>query len=189
MGCSSFKRIFTHRCGYTTPGAARFILSRDREECFGKVENGKMIPSANGEVAESCWKGIPRHFKDAKIDEFRVMPNHVHGIVIIANDPVGNAIVGNAYMRSLRDRTKMLLSRVIQQYKASVTRQINSLQEGSCFKWQKSFYDHIIRNDKSLENLRQYIQNNPLKWELDRENPFSKNFNLEHDRTWKGIYD
>src|SRR4030042_764927 len=73
-------------------------------------------------------------------------------------------------MRSLRNRTKMLLCKIIQQYKASVTRTINSLKNVFHFGRQKSFYDHVIRNDRSLDNLRQYITNNPLKWELDIEN-------------------
>jgi REP element-mobilizing transposase RayT len=78
--------------------------------------------------------------------------------------------------------------KVIQQYKSSVTRKINSIQNDFEFGWQKSFYDHIIRSERSLESIREYIQNNPLKWDLDRENPSSKNFNLDHDDYWKEIY-
>ncbi len=96
---------------------------------------------------------------------------------------VGNAYMrshrGNAFMHSLQDKTKMLLPKIIQQYKSSVTRKINSMQKGSHFGWQKSFYDHIIRSEQSLENIREYIQNNPSKWDLDRENPSSKNFDLD----------
>ena len=60
-------------------------------------------------------------------------------------------------MRSLQDKTKMLLPKIIQQYKSSVTRKINSMQNDFKFEWQKSFYDHVIRSEKSLENIRQYI--------------------------------
>lgn len=73
-------------------------------------------------------------------------------------------------MRSLQDKTKMLLSKLIQQYKSSVTREVNSLHNSFHFKWHKSFYDHIIRNENTLNNIREYIRNNPLKWELDIEN-------------------
>jgi REP element-mobilizing transposase RayT len=79
--------------------------------------------------------------------------------------------------------------KVIQQYKSSVTRKINSMQNDFEFGWQKSFYDHIIRSERSLESIREYIQNNHLKWDLDMENPSSKNFNLDHDDYWKEIYD
>ena len=82
----------------------------------------------------------------------------------------------------------MLLPKIIQQYKASVTRKINDLQNDISFQWQKSFYDHVIRNGNELNRIREYIRNNPMKWDLDRENPLSKNFNLEHHRYWKGVY-
>ena len=150
------------------------ICTKDREEWFGKIENGEMVLSMCGKVAGDFWSEIPLHFQHVQIDEFSVMPNHVHGILILEENIVGNAYMrshqGNAFMHSLQDRTKMSLSKIIQQYKASVTRKINSLEEGLNFGWQKSFYDHVIRNDKSLDNLRQYIANNPLKWELDIEN-------------------
>jgi REP element-mobilizing transposase RayT len=141
------------------------VCTRNREEWFGKIENGEMHLNTFGEIAEDFWAEIPLHFQRIEIDEFSVMPNHVHGILVIEKDGVGNA-----YMRSLQNRMKMLLSRVIQQYKASVTRRTKSLQGGVAFGWQKSFHDRIIRNEESLNNLRQYILYNPLKWELDIEN-------------------
>jgi len=141
------------------------ICTKDREEWFGKIEDAEMRLSNLGEIARDFWTEIPLHFQGIKIDALSVMPNHVHGILIVQEDRVGNA-----YMRSLQNRTKMLLSKIIQQYKASVTRKINSLESGLYFGWQKSFYDHVIRNDRSLYNLREYITNDPLKWELDIEN-------------------
>jgi REP element-mobilizing transposase RayT len=158
------------------------ICTQNREEWFGKVENGEMCLSTFGEIAKDFWAEIPVHFQHIGIDEFSVMPNHVHGILIIEETMLGNAvvnIVGNAYMRSdqrnafmhsLQYKTKMLLSKVIQQYKSSVTRKINAMENGFKFEWQKSFYDHVIRNEGSLDNLRRYIRYNYLKWELDVEN-------------------
>jgi putative transposase len=157
------------------------ICAQNRMEWFGEVENGEMMLNKYGEVAKNFWKEIPIHFGNAEIDEFTVMPNHIHGILIIEE-----ASVGNAYMRSLQNRTKMLLSKIIQQYKSSVTLKVNTLEKGGCFKWQKSFYDHIIRSEKSLDHLRQYILNNPLKWELDIEN--RKNAQISHVETCKHYY-
>jgi putative transposase len=80
-------------------------------------------------------------------------------------------------MRSLQDndKTQMLIPKIIQQYKASVTRQINSNRDSKTyFAWQKSFYDHIIRNDKSLDNIREYTFYNPVKWEWGIENKLNK---------------
>ena len=154
------------------------ICTKDKEEWFGRVDGGEMRLNEFGKIASNFWAEIAAHFKYVSIDAFSVMPNHVHGILIIeenmARKMVGNADLRsdqrNAFMHSLQDRTKMLLSKIIQQYKASVTRKINSLEDGLNFGWQKSFYDHVIRNDRSLDNLRRYIINNPLKWELDIEN-------------------
>jgi hypothetical protein len=55
--------------------------------------------------------------------------------------------------------------------------------------WQRNYYEHIIRNERELNRIREYIPNNPLKWELDRENPISKNFNSDHDTYWKEVYE
>jgi putative transposase len=168
------------------------ICTKNREEWFGEVESGTMRLNKFGETARDFWVEIPVHFKGVSTDEFSVMPNHLHGILIIEEKMVGNAYMRshqrNAFMHSLQDKTKMLLPKIIQQYKSSATRKINSMQNGFEFEWQKSFYDHVIRNEKSLDNLRQYVRNNPLKWDLDRENPLSKNFNLDHNHYWKEIY-
>jgi REP element-mobilizing transposase RayT len=146
------------------------VCTKDRREWFWNIEKDEMVLNQYGKIADDFWKEMSVHFDGIVIDEFKIMPNPIHGIVIIRND--FTSPVGNAYMRSLRvhDRTKMLLSKAVQQYKASVTRKINSFQEFSYFEWQKSFYDHIIRNEGSLDRIRQYIFYNPLKWELDIEN-------------------
>jgi len=147
------------------------ICTQKRVDYLGSIINGKMALNRYGEIAQQYWLEIPQHFDIVELDEFVVMPNHVHGIIIIhdVGDVVGNA-VGNAYMRSLQARTKMLLSKAVQQYKAAVTREIHNMEHDNKFQWQKSFYDHIIRNDFALFKIRTYIQNNPLKWEFDREN-------------------
>jgi REP element-mobilizing transposase RayT len=150
------------------------VCTKNREEWFGRIDGDELRLNEFGDIAKNFWAEITGHFERVGIDEFSVMPNHVHGILIIEEDMVGNAYMRsnqrNAFMHSLRNRTKMLLSKIIQQYKASVTRKINSLENVFHFGWQKSFYDHVIRNDRSLDNLRQYITSNPLKWELDIEN-------------------
>lgn len=159
------------------------MCTKNRVHHFGEVVDGNMMLNEPGQIANQCWLQIPDHFNLSESDRYVVMPNHVHGIVIIhdtgdvgnANThPVGNAnthSVGNANLHSQQsDRTKMLLSRIVQQYKAAVTREISKSGSQLQFRWQKSFYDHIIRNDVSLFRIRKYIENNPLKWDYDREN-------------------
>ena len=112
-------------------------------------------------------------------DEFIIMPNHVHGIIIIDNIPVEKAHnnVGNADLRSLQcleqqnNRSKMYLSKVIHGFKSSVTRTVRKRWSNKNFGWQKSFYEHIIRNDEDLFHTRRYIQDNPAQWALDKNNP------------------
>jgi len=111
--------------------------------------------------------GIPEHFEDVRLDEHIIMPNHIHGIVIIDS----GELVGNRHACSLpKARQYQKLPVAIGSYKSAVSREINRIQNKLHFKWQKSFYDHIIRNDKSLYRIRRYIRYNPLKWEYDREN-------------------
>ena len=80
------------------------ICTLKRKEWFGEIGKGQMIPNTYGKIAQNLWEEIPVHFERVAVDEFTVMPNHIHGIVIIEGD------VWNAYMRSLQDRTKMGLS-------------------------------------------------------------------------------
>ena len=140
-----------------------------------------------GETAQKFWQEIVIHFPDVKLDEFIIMPNHIHGIIIIENNIVGNnnycSDDGNKNFCSLRRvawQTKWArsLSSVIRGFKIGVKKWCGEnnhvLNKNFCsaqFAWQKSFYDHIIRNEKSLNKIRQYIINNPLRWELDRNNP------------------
>ena len=141
------------------------ICNQDRVNHFGGIEKGQMKLNDIGQIVTDCWRGIPEHFRNTTLDEFVVMPNHIHGIIII---------VGNADLRSLppqnTDRSKMYLSKIVHGFKASVTRMVRKQWNNHRFDWQKSFYDHVIRNDEDLHRARTYIQNNPLNWELDRDN-------------------
>jgi len=129
---------------------------------FGRIKNGEMIPIELGKIADKCWKEIPKHFPETELDEYVIMPNHIHGIIII------NKYVGDAKFAFPTDRTKMTLSKTIQQFKRAVTIEIKTKYPKSNFQWQRSFYDRIIRNEKELSYIRRYIQQNPLKWEFEK---------------------
>ncbi len=144
------------------------ICAHNRECLFGIIENSQMGLNECGHVVDECWRTLSKHFVNADIDEYVIMPNHIHGIVT----------VGDADLRPLHspcDRTKMKLSKIIHGFKSSVTRIIHRKSDNINFVWHRSFYDHIIRNDKSLNNIREYIKNNPLKWEFDIENKINNN--------------
>lgn len=142
------------------------LCTENGMEYLGKVENEKMILNQFGRIAENCWNDIPNFYEDVKIDEFIIMPNHIHGIIVIQE---------NDYKRteqcSVPTNTKAgygLLSKVIKSFKSAVTKKIHQELGADNFQWQRSFYDHVIRNEKSLYEIRKYIGQNPLKWELEK---------------------
>ena len=130
---------------------------------FGKVKPGKVEYNQLGNIAVKYFEDIPKHFRNTELDEFIIMPNHGHGIIII------NESVGTRDRVSLRGFGKVergSLSMIINQYKGSVTRFAHKNGYDK-FYWQPRFYEHIIRNSNDLHRIRLYIRNNPLKWELD----------------------
>ena len=121
-----------------------------------------MILNDVGKIADECWKKIETLHKNIELDYYIIMPNHIHGIIVI-ND------VGDANFASpTPDRTKMQLSKLIQQFKRAVSLQIKSMNLKQDFYWQRSFYNRIIRNENELFNIRKYIEQNPLKWEFEK---------------------
>ncbi len=148
------------------------ICTKERKEFFGRVEEEKMNLNHYGEIVNQCWYELPKHYLNCSLDSFVIMPNHIHGIIVIDNEK----IVGNG----LKPFPTHGLSEIIRGFKTFSSRRINEMiKEGDNFQWQKSFYDHVIRNEKSLTNLRQYIMYNPVKWELDIEN---RNGSSRHNR-------
>ena len=144
------------------------ICTQHRVNYFGEMEGNQIQLSHIGKIATDCWRNIPEHFHNTALDEFVVMPNHIHGIVVIK----GNDLVGNNDRCSLRkNRNMAALPKIISQYKSSTTRIIRKQFANHPFGWQRSFYDHVIRGEQSLDDVREYIQNNPLNWELDENNP------------------
>ncbi|MBT4315002.1 MAG: hypothetical protein HOD54_02835 [Candidatus Magasanikbacteria bacterium] len=146
------------------------ICTARRQLFFGKIENEKMILNKFGQIAQDCWLDALNHFRGIELGEFIVMPNHVHCIVVITGD---GGVARNGHAHSLRDmRSHQKLPTIIGSYKSAVTKKINKLGINITFGWQKSYYDHIIRNEKSYYNIQQYIMNNPANWVRDRNNIF-----------------
>ena len=133
------------------------VCTSQRKEYFGVAENGKMVLNDAGKMAENIWKRTPERYKNVQLDQFVIMPNHMHGIVVIQE------VVQTPGLRPS-------LSQIVGSYKNVASKEIRS-QGLKDFAWQPSFYDHVIRKDESLDKIREYIVNNRLKWELDRNNP------------------
>lgn len=155
------------------------ICTKNMVNRFGEIRNGVMGLNKIGCMVAKYWQEIPDHFSNVILGEWVVMPNHVHGIVVIEGDDnvVGDAggcggLVGDADLRPLRlnDRTKMLLPKIIHGFKSSISRRIRKIYPNTSFGWQRFYYDHVIRNEKSLNRIQEYIRYNPLKWEFDEYN-------------------
>ena len=146
------------------------ICSKNRECYFGDVVNDEMKLNQCGKTADLFWRNIPIHFPNIDLDAFIVMPNHMHGIIIVGNNenPVGNN--DRCFLHPISNNRNMeLIPKILSQYKSSVSREMRKKYDDFEFKWQKSFYDHIIRDEQSLNNIREYIINNPIKWAMDRK--------------------
>ena len=164
------------------------FCTKNHDFYFGDIVDGKMELSEIGDYALRCIEKIPEINDNVEVPEYVVMPNHVHMIVIMAHD--GNMIhdsgaVGLSYQGSRLeepiiddsqlDKNEEMqrrshccgrLSRIIGQYKSAVTKYAN--EHNIPFVWQPRFHDHIIRNWTEMNHIAQYIQNNPMKWVLDR---------------------
>ena len=137
------------------------ICTKDHKHMFGEICNERMNFNNIGKIADECWQKIEKLHQRIKLDEYAIMPNHIHGIVIINN-------VGDANFASPTDRTKMELCKLIQQFKRAVTIQVKIELSEINFKWQRSFYERIIRNETELYNIRKYIKQNPFKWGIEK---------------------
>jgi REP element-mobilizing transposase RayT len=142
------------------------ICTKGKKCLFGKVNDGKMYLSEIGKMVAKEWKKTEKIRKNVKLDQWIIMPNHLHGIIIIRNNNV------EAFWNNSNICTKNVanLSSIIRGFKSAVTKSVYNLGYSN-FSWQSRFYDHIIRNEKYLLKIREYIINNTIKWELDEYNP------------------
>lgn len=116
-----------------------------------------------GRIAEQYWQEIPKHFPFVALDEYFIMPNHVHSILLI-NKPEYDQWQPNKFGPQSQN-----LASVIRRYKAGVKKYATVHQTD--FAWQSRYYDRVIRSEKELQNMRQYIFHNPAKWETEKNNP------------------
>lgn len=153
------------------------VCSHDRQPLFGSIVDGKMVSSAFGMTVSDCWTSIPAHFQGTILDEFVVMPNHVHGLIAIADLGAGEACLAPTVTPSGSGHTKLrqkrpTLGTIVGSFKAATTKRINDLRgTPGVAVWQRNYYEHIVRNDGDLEAIREYIIANPRNWSKDELNP------------------
>jgi|KBSSwiStaDraftv2_1062776.scaffolds.fasta_scaffold94588_2 REP element-mobilizing transposase RayT len=169
------------------------ICTKDREHYFGKIVDAQMQLSKIGEAALDCWMKIPNHFPHCHLDESVIMPNHVHGIIIIEKPyfenrrfhiedakpilplsekewgPIdkSNSIehIKSKHSR-FRNQGKNTLSAMVGSFKSAVTKECN--ENGLHFAWQTRFHEHIIRDAAEFKRIKNYILTNPGRWKEDK---------------------
>jgi REP element-mobilizing transposase RayT len=181
---------------YSQEGAYYVTIVAWRREClFGGVVNGEIKLSQCGRIVQKWWEEIPVHFANVETGAFVIMPNHVHGIIVIEERrgtvPVPEESGANKISNEndilsetqggetppLRETTssihKPTLGQIVPYFKYKSTKEMNVLNNtGTVIKfWQRNYYEHIIRNEKDLQNKTDYINANPLLWDDDDENP------------------
>ena len=165
---------------YTHPGGYFVTIVTLWRECmFGKIVDGVMQLNELGQIIWECWEEIPAHFPNTDVNEFVVMPNHVHGILFIHEGngtPICPACVGAQHAAPLRGMKINVksgsLGAIIRSFKSAVTRRAGR-ELNSANIWQRNYYEHIIRNNADWERICNYIAANPLNWVEDEENPIN----------------
>ena len=155
--------------GYDYQQAGMYFVTicvQEKECLLGEIVDGEIHLSNHGRLAEAGWNWLNNQYPFVSIDLFCVMPNHVHAIIQIHDVGQGK---NPGKEKGVQRKS---LGRLVGAYKTHTTKQINIQHDSSGIPfWQRNYYEHIVRNQKDLDRIREYISNNPLKWELDNENP------------------
>jgi len=172
---------------YSQPGTYFVTICTYKREClFGQIIDGEMQLNKTGYLVQSIWESLHVRFPSIQLDTFIMMPNHIHGIILIAEDRVG------AIHRSCREnqrhagtrrhelplpqtriqRRRMLLPKAIGYFKMNTAKQVNKMHDtrGTSL-WQRNYYEHVIRSEDELQQIQEYILNNPARWFEDPDNP------------------
>jgi REP element-mobilizing transposase RayT len=163
------------------------ICINQRQQLLGEIHQGEMHLNSVGNMVQTVWQELPLYYPGVELDRFILMPNHLHGIVVlenhaggtieglgaIANDQVGATTGG----LPLREGKRLGLGDVVHRFKSLTTAKYRHGVEQLGWMpfdqrlWQRNYYEHIIRDESSLQRIRQYIVNNPLSWQLDQLHP------------------
>ena len=147
------------------------ICVKNRDELFDNDQVKSLI--------QTWWDKLPSKFQNIQIDQFVIMPNHIHGIIFIMNEPVGAdpCVCPEKGEHTGSPLHKPTLGRIVQWFKTMTTNEyLRIIKQGLIEPiegklWQRNYYEHIIRNETDLNNIRQYIIDNPANWEEDENNP------------------
>ena len=167
------------------------MVTHQRDSLFGDIVDGTMMLDDDvneyGIIAKERWLAIPRHFSNVELGTFVIMPNHGHGIIIIAD----TGVVGAQHAAPQQPLAPLQthasnpksgsLSAIVRSYKSSVTKRIHETDEFSPERiWQRGFHDRIIRDEDEWSRIHLYIETNPINWQEDHDNPI----NFQQSQGW-----
>lgn len=159
------------------------ICTHNRKCLFGEVVNGGMRLNDAGYLAAIMWSSLSERFRETELDMFVVMPNHLHGIIVLSDDISPAQIQGGHEGRpyategAVTARAVPTIGDIIGAFKSLFTLQFIEGVKNKRWErfdrrvWQRNYYEHVIRDEKDLDRVRRYIDENPLRWEFDQENP------------------
>jgi REP element-mobilizing transposase RayT len=157
------------------------ICTKDKDHLFGHVKDGEMILNEYGQIVLDCWLDLPNHYSNIILGAFQIMPNHIHCIVGVDNSKIlisdfdnvetGFKPVCTESVGATNENSEKKIHGVfefIRALKSFSSRRINEKRDSKgASNWQERFHDHIIRNEAEYNRIRNYIINNPKKWDED----------------------
>jgi putative transposase len=176
---------------YTRAGAYFVtICAQGREDLFGNIVDREMVLNPYGHIVQAAWLDLPRHYPHIQLDAFCLMPNHVHGIIVINETHVGAGLKGEVFLPdglmygegSLPENNKTRpydcirnrhpLSEIVRAFKSYSARRINGLRKTRGLAvWQRNYFETILRDENHYHHIRTYILNNPHRWLEDQLHP------------------
>jgi len=183
--------------GYDYSQAGAYFVTMvtwQREMLFGEIVDGVMTLNRYSVIVRDAWFDLKNHYRHVELGEFVIMPNHVHGIIVLTDDGRGGSStsggmnlpdITSAGMDNLpihqtrpyvKPKPRHGLPEIIRAFKSFSAKRINRLRRTDGIPvWQRNYYEHIIRNEREMDNITKYIETNPLRWDDDDENPVKSN--------------
>jgi putative transposase len=160
---------------YSQPGGYFITIVTYQRDClFGKITNEEMQLNIYGQIVYECWRAIPEHFPNVELGTYVVMPNHVHGIIVINENGMAtnsSAFVGARHASPLPRIVKpRSIGAIVGSFKSAVTKRTGRELNATGI-WQRNYYEHVIRNHEDWDRIHKYIETNPSMWAEDEENP------------------
>jgi REP element-mobilizing transposase RayT len=148
------------------------ICAHDKACLFGEVIGNEMKMNELGLKVQTVWDELPVHYPHVAMDAFVVMPNHVHGVVVLRADEVGAGLKPARTEPARTESTRHGLQEIVRAFKTFSARRINEFRETSgAAVWQRNYYEHVIRDDADYNRIAEYVANNPQRWAEDTLHP------------------